>query len=113
MELLAPESYRNATPQEIAEHTNGCGPEAWLPEIVNRFNSLDGLDVSGPCRIHDWMYGTGGSEEYRREADVTLYLNLAQVVLLEGGPLAPVRMAGVASFYMAVRACGAEHFRKG
>ena len=110
--LIAPESYRSASRAEIESRTNGCGPEGWRGEIRDDLDSLAGLDISEACRVHDWMYGLGGSDEQRLEADITLYLNIAAVVLHTGGPLTPVRMAGAAAMYVAVRAGGHKHWQE-
>lgn len=110
MQLLAPVSYLQASRAEIEARTNGCGPEGWRGDIVADLDSLAGLDISDPCRVHDWMYGEGGSDDDRLTADIMLYLNIAALVLRAGGPLAPVRMAGAAAMYLAVRAGGAAHW---
>lgn len=112
MELLAPEAYRAASRAEIEARTNGCGPQGWRGDIVADLDSLAGLDISEPCRVHDWMYGIGGTFEERLTADIMLYLNIAALVLRTGGPLAPVRMAGAAAMYVAVRAGGAAHWQE-
>lgn len=42
--------------------------------------------------------------------DITLYCNIAILVLQAGGDRAPARMAGAAAMYVAVREGGAEHY---
>jgi hypothetical protein len=108
MDLIAPESYLLASPAERAAVVNGCGPAGWRFDLVP--DSLAGLDVSEACKIHDWMYRLGGDEAARKEADVILYLNLARLVLMAGGSLTGIRMAGAAAFYLAVRKGGAAYF---
>lgn len=112
LELIAPESYRQASRAEIEARTNGCGPEGWRLAIVEMLNSLVGLDISEACRIHDWCYGHGvkGDEDGRLDDDIMLYCNIAILVLQAGGDKRPVRMAGAAAMYVAVRNGGAEHY---
>jgi len=112
LQLIAPDSYRNATPEEIAAKTNGCGPEGWRLAIVELLDSFTGLDFSPACRIHDWMYGHGiqGDEVGRRDADITLKVNLDIVILSAGGPLTAARLAAADAFYASVREGGVKHY---
>lgn len=112
MQLIAPESYWQASPEEIAAKTNGCGPEGWRLAIVEMLGSCTGLDFTPACRIHDWMYGHGlaGDEEGRKEADITLKINIDIIVLTAGGPLTAARLAAADAFYVGVREGGAEHY---
>lgn len=110
LELIAPESYKRATPEELAKHVNGCGPAGWRIDLVP--DSLLGLEIGECCRIHDWLYYIGGGEQARLEADIILYQNLVGLILQAGGPLRPFRMAAAATFYIAVRERGAEFFGK-
>lgn len=106
--FFAPDAYRALSDEALATIVNGCGPEGWRVDLVP--DSLLGLCITPECNLHDWMYGKGGDETARKLADVTLYLNIAAKVLLEGGPLVPFRMAGAVVFYKAVRIGGKEHF---
>jgi len=109
--FFAPDAYRALLPEELALVVNGCGPAGWRVDLVP--DSLLGLCITPECNVHDWMYLQGGDEAARKLADVTLYLNIAAKVLLEGGPLVPLKMVGAMVFYRAVRIAGAEHFGPG
>ena len=53
MNLIAPESFLKATPEQIEEATNGAGPEGWdrlVPDTIWLLN------INPAARIHDWMY---------------------------------------------------------
>lgn len=108
MELLASESYRQATSEQRKAVVNGCGPGGWRVDLVP--DNLFGLCITEPCNVHDWDYNEGGDEAKRKEDDIRLYLNICITVLEAGGPLEPARMAGAAAFYRAVRECGSEYF---
>ena len=109
--FFVPDAYRALPPEDLAKIVNGCGPKGWRVDLVP--DSLMGLCVTSECNLHDWMYSQGGSEAERQFADVVLYVTVAFKVLMEGGHLVPLRMAGAAIFYKAVRECGAEHFGAG
>ena len=109
--FFAPDAYRALSPEELAGIVNGCGPGGWRIDLVP--DLLAGLCITPECNLHDWMYSQGGDDAARKLADVTLYLNIAAKVLLEGGPLVPLRMAEAIVFYKAVRAGGGEYFGVG
>lgn len=109
--FFAPDAYRALLPEELGKIANGCGPKGWRVDLVP--DSLMGLCVTPECNLHDWMYSQGGDDAARKLADVTLYLNIAFKVLMEGGHLVHLRMAGAAIFYKAVRDGGADHFGAG
>lgn len=77
-DLIAPQSYRDATPAERAEVVNGCGPGGWRLDLVP--DDLLGLDITEACNIHDWMYHAGDCEQDRHEADRTLLSNLLSLI---------------------------------
>ena len=58
--LLAPDSYINASQEEIENKTGGCGPG----DIGDWFvpDTMYGESVFLACQIHDWMYGEGKTQ---------------------------------------------------
>ena len=54
---ITPAAYLEATPEMIADVCNGCGPAGVKIDLVP--DALLGLDVTGPCNRHDWMYHDG------------------------------------------------------
>lgn len=106
MDLLSkPDSYTAADRADIERVTNGCGPGGWRVDLIP--DHLGDVDISEPCRIHDWEYSFGGSEEDRLKADVRLYVNVAGNVLLNDSYAVPLQMAAAVIFYRAVREAGA------
>ena len=58
------ESYKNATPEQKAEHTNGCGAANAKFDFVP--DTIYGLDISPACKAHDWEYYEGSIKESLR-----------------------------------------------
>jgi hypothetical protein len=78
VELYAPPSYIQATPEERKRVVNGCGPGGWLRLLVPE--TMYGLDVSEACNIHDWMYVTGLTIEDKDTADRVFLNNLLRII---------------------------------
>lgn len=77
--MIIPESFNNATDQEIEDNTNGCGLGGWLGLLVP--DSIFGADVSLACLIHDWMYYKGLTIEDKIQADIAFLHNLLTLTL--------------------------------
>jgi len=106
--LIAPSSYVNATKEERAAVVNGCGTGGWKGALVP--DSMWGLNVSGVCDIHDWMYEYGKTEEDKDFADMLFMRNLIRLINAKGGWLAWLRRYRATSYYNAVAEAGDEAF---
>ena len=113
--LLTPQSYLNASDEEVDEKTGGCGPgnigDWFVPD------TMYGESVFLACRIHDWMYGEGEDELDRRIADRTFLWNMT--VLIQDVPFTGVdedqfldllRLRRVMTYYQAVSEGGSLAF---
>ena len=116
--LLVPESFLNATENEIDNKTGGCGPG----EIVDWFvpDTMYGESVYLACRIHDWMYGEGETIEDKKIADRVFLWNMT--VLIQESPktgetedssLDLVRLRRVMTYYQSVYYGGGDAFDEG
>lgn len=107
--LLAPDSYWQATEEEIEEHTGGCGPgklgDAFVPD------TMYGESVFLACQIHDWMYFVGETQEDKKVADRVFLLNMVELVD-DGEILDSLRLRRVMTYYQAVAMAGGEAFDK-
>jgi hypothetical protein len=95
--------YRDLTPEEKAEHTNGCGAKGgW-------FNPPDFI-FTEDCNRHDWLYTLGGSEEDRKLADQILLddMLLAAASTSWWGRWRYRILAHI--YYRAIRLFGAKYF---
>ncbi len=116
--LLVPESFLNATEEEIDNKTGGCGPG----EIGDWFvpDTMYGESVYLACRIHDWMYGEGETIEDKKAADRVFLWNMT--VLIQESPktgktedsyLDQARLRRVMTYYQAVYYGGGDSFNEG
>ncbi len=104
MRLLAPVSYRTATPIERSRVCNGCGGAAtgWLTYVVGWFvpSTIHGVDATPACNIHDWMYAHGDGKFF---SDLIFLCNLLMLCWHGGSRrLYPWRAVRCMIFYLAV-----------
>lgn len=78
--LEAPRSYIEASQEDRDATANGCGPDGASSVVPN---SILGLNISEPCRIHDWEYSTG--DDIRSCIDARFYRNLLSMIDESGG----------------------------
>jgi len=72
--LIIPKGFKGSA----AEMSGGCGPEkSWFDLVPDHFI---GVDISTPCKIHDFCYTIGGTEEDKIEADKMFHTNLVRTV---------------------------------
>lgn len=116
--LLVPQSYIDATEEEINAKTGGCGP-GWLGDLLVPDTML-GESVFLACRIHDWMYGEGKTREDKKVSDRVFNWNMS--VLIQEAPytgetesqiLDQIRLRTVQTYYQAVYYGGGDAFEKG
>lgn len=117
-DLLVPQSYLDATEEEIDEKTGGCGPgnigDWFVPD------TMYGEPVYLACRIHDWMYGEGESKEDKKASDRVFLWNMTVLIqemphteMTEDEKLDLVRLRRVMTYFEAVYYGGGEAFDKG
>jgi len=106
-ELLAPDTYWDASEEELKEHTGGCGPGKLGDWFVP--DTMYGESVFLACQIHDWMYFKGIDEEDKRWADLIFLINMT--ILIDDGELIDrLRLVRVMTYYQAVSHHGGEAF---
>ena len=111
VELYAPASYWNLSPEERACSYNGCGTDGWKGKVVPE--TMWGLNVSRACDIHDHMYKFGATEIERDEADRVLLNNLLRIINAHGGWLTWLRRYRATTYYNFVRKYGGPHYWDG
>lgn len=72
--LVARGSYWNATPEQIALNTNGCGTDGWKGALVP--DTIYGLCVTPSCLIHDWDYACADELAEKQRADMRFLGNM-------------------------------------
>lgn len=116
--LLVPQSYLNASKEEIDAKTGGCGPGGIGDWFVP--DTMYGEPVFLACRIHDWMYGEGRTVEDKKIADRVFLWNMT--TLIQESPetgkseedlFDQARLRRVMTYYQAVYYGGGSAFDKG
>ena len=105
-----PQSYYEASPEEIAKVCNGCGPGAWKFDFIPDF--IWGVSIKFACDIHDWMYHIGGTKKDRRFADKMFLWNI-EFCLLMGTKFPFTTLGNFRAwlfYYGLVRLRGHKHF---
>lgn len=109
--ILAPETYWNATEDEILAKTGGCGPgkigDWFVPD------TMYGESVFLACQVHDWMYGQGETLEDKKYADLTFLWNMTEIITGNDGALDLLRLRRVMTYFQAVFYGGKDAFEKG
>lgn len=79
--LYIPESYGQATAEErrATIGRGGCGAgEGWGDKLVP--DTIYGLSMLDACKIHDWMYAKGKTQEDKEEADRVFLNNMLRII---------------------------------
>lgn len=107
MELYAPNTYFNATKEELEKACNGCGAKGGI-KVPDTFY---GLDIKEACSIHDWMYKEGKTLADFLFANAMFLLNLV-VIVLDGSNLIMriLRLSRAAKYFIAVAVKGQDAF---
>lgn len=107
VKLRAPDSYYQATPDEMREVVNGCGPESWKFKLDKTL----GVNLFEACAIHDWRYELGGNKHDRKKADQEFILNCVVIAMLQSVPHLLWRMPLILLAYAFVRVGGRKNFK--
>jgi len=70
------ESFENATAEELAKHTNGCGAK----DGVKVPNTMWGLNIKKACTLHDWMQYKGKTYGDFIFSNVMFFYNLTAII---------------------------------
>ena len=108
--LIVPTSYLYAHPDEIEENTGGCGPGGLGDWLVP--DNILGENIRPACKIHDWMYYKGITEEDRFIAD-SIFLQNMLIIVSDGGVLDIAQERICFTYYQAVRHGGESSFNNG
>jgi len=101
--IYAPEPFWAV---DIDDRHGGCGPgrlgDLFIPD------TMYGLRITSICKIHDWMYMVGETEEDREVADRVFLNNLVRWINYKTSflPLRWLRLIRARSYYTAVRYFG-------
>jgi hypothetical protein len=106
-EIFAPDEFWNLPARE---RTGGCGAGKFGDLLVP--DTLWGLKVTFFCKIHDFMYSTGLTEQDREMADRVLRNNLMRWIAYKtnNSLLSWLRMRRAAKYFGAVRMFGGPAF---
>lgn len=108
VELFAPKGFT-----ESPFYAEGrCGPGRGLLEKIVPDKILF-LDVSIACKIHDFMYCVGQTNEDKESADRVLKYNLIRLIEAKGGVLKYPRLVLAQGYYLAVASSGGPAFWSG
>ena len=108
VKLFAPAAYWRTPAEEVDLITGGCGPGGFGDKFVP--DKILWVSVFEACRIHDWMYHIGTTEEHRAEADRVFKNNMQRIVRHHGGFLRYPREILVLGYYVSVSYCGGPAF---
>ena len=97
--LLAPQSYWDASEEELDKYTGGCGPGKLGDWFVP--DTMLGESVFLACQIHDWMYHIGITAEDKKWSDLLFLLNMT-ILVDDGDSLDFIRLRTVMTYYEAV-----------
>lgn len=77
LDLVAPDSFWEATKKEVDKHTGGCGPGKTGDYLVP--DKILWMSIEEACRIHDWEYYKGSSWEDKKLADTNFLINMLEI----------------------------------
>lgn len=106
--IIKPKGFKGSA----AEMSGGCGADGALFDYVP--DNFIGVDISLACKIHDYMYSVGNTQEDKVRADQIFYKNLKRIVLNDSGLIfrtTNLRLAKL--YYIAVRDLGDDAYWEG
>jgi len=90
---------------------NGCGTSGWKGKLVP--DSIYGISISEPCKVHDYEYHVGNIEDEKDTADYRFYVNIKLTIKNESKWskfLNPLRYIRAKTYYTAVDKFGDSAF---
>jgi len=78
MKLFAPKEYWEMSKEAIDEITGGCGPGGLGDKLVP--DTIYGLSIFAACRIHDFMWHFGVTQEDKDIADRVFKNNMIRII---------------------------------
>lgn len=113
IKLYAPEKYgvqpccfHDATPEQIALATGGCGPGGVGDYLVP--DTMYGLSVKLACQIHDWQYHYGVTFQDKINADMNFKDNMVRIIKAQNsfGFIENLRLRRAQTYYEMVKNFG-------
>lgn len=99
--LLAPQSYLDASEEEIQRVNNYCGPDGFFNELVP--NHLLDLDIRKICSLHDWTFEQSKNLEDHKQSDALFLKNLkSEIRKKSSSPILKYMRYGLAYIYFGV-----------
>lgn len=77
LDLIMPESFREASDEEINAKTGGCGPGNYGDYFVP--DTILWVSIREACVIHDWQYSLAESFEDKKNADMNFLINMLNI----------------------------------
>lgn len=109
MDFVTEKGFYSLTPERKALICNGAGAaDDWRSFLIP--NTLWRLDCTVVFDIHDYAYHVGRTRRDKLRADVNLLVNLAILIIAEGGWFFTVRMYRAATYFVAVHRFGDDAF---
>lgn len=94
---------------------NGCGTSGWKGKLVP--DTIYGISISEPCKVHDYEYHRGTIADEKEMADIRFYKNLKLTIKHESKwwnkALNPLRYIRAKAYYTAVANFGDGAFFDG
>jgi len=108
--IEAPDSYWNASDGEIIRVTGGCGAGKYGDMIIP--DTMYGLSMTLICRIHDWEYHHGKTEDDKTMADKRFLANMIAWIDYRSANffMRWLRHRRALKYYEAVRMFGGDYF---
>jgi len=110
--LEYPEDYEETIANQV---NNGCGTSGWKGKLVP--DTIYGISIKEPCKIHDYDYYYGDNRDQKNTADIRFYNNLKHTIKHKSkwwnrflNPLRRVRAWGYFKF---LQEFGDDYFFKG
>jgi hypothetical protein len=109
LKLYAPNTYWEASPEQKAQHCNGCGAKDGI-KVPDTFY---GLDIKEACNVHDWMYKEGTTKADFLFSNAIFLLNLV-VIVIDGSNwfTKTFRLLRATKYFVAVAVAGSGAFWK-
>lgn len=106
IKLYAPKEYWASSKEEIDAVTGGCGPGGFGDFLVP--DTVWFLNIKIACRIHDFMYYIGETQEDKDIADAVFRTNMLRIIQAKtkNKILRRLRVSRALKYYWAVHTQG-------
>ena len=110
--IFAPDSFINATIEDLMRICNGCGQKgSWFRPPKRMYGTL----IVYACHVHDWMYSKGRTKKDKKNADKAMKVNIDKLIDKDGEskwykPI-PLQKTRSYIYYLGVKLFGGKAFR--